>query len=83
MFISVRGLNTACEVVKFCQENPMFREVNMKRYIAATTTRRTFNHVTCEEIESRENLTLFKSRAAATYKGKILNSINYFNCITL
>ena len=51
----------------------MFREVNIKRYIAATTTRRTFNHVTCEEIENRENLTLFKSRAVATYKGKILN----------
>ena len=76
-FILVRGVNTAGEVVKYCQEKPMFREVTMKRYVNATTTRRTFHHVTCATIESRENLTLFKSRAVATYEGKFLGYITY------
>ena len=65
-------MNTAGEVVKYCKVKPMFREVNMKRFITATTTRRTFHHVTCTDIESRENLTLHKSRAVATYGGNLL-----------
>ena len=71
-------MNTAGEVVKYCKEKPMFREVSMKRYVAATSTRRTFHHVTCADIESRQNLTLCKSRAVATYEGKYWSYITNF-----
>jgi hypothetical protein len=62
-------MNTAAEVVRYCQSKPMFREVNMKRYLAATTTRRTFFHVTRDQIETPENLRIFKSRSVSTFEG--------------
>ena len=66
----MQGVNTAAEIVNYCQTKPMFREVNNKRYLAATTTRRTYFHVTRAQIETPENVKLFKSRSVCTLDGK-------------
>ena len=67
----MRGLNTAGDVVKYCKSKPMFREVNMKRFVAATTTRRVFTHVTRELVETPDTVRLLNSRAVSTFDGKV------------
>jgi hypothetical protein len=66
----VQGINTAAGIVEYCQQKPMFREVSNKRFIAATTTRRTFSHITRQQVETPENVQLFKSRSVCTLDGK-------------
>ena len=66
----MRGLNTAGDVVKYCKSKSMFREVNMKRFVAATTTRRVFTHVTRELVETSDTVMLLSSRAVSTFDGK-------------
>ena len=70
--LAVQGVNTAgaIAIVQYCQSKPMFREVNHKRYLAASTTRRMFYHVTRSLVETSENLNLFKSRSVSTLVGK-------------
>ena len=68
--LAVQGVNTAGAIVQYCQSKPMFREVNHKRYLAGSTTRRMFYHVTRSLVETSENLNLFKSRSVSTLVGK-------------
>ena len=75
--IIVQGVNSAADIVKYCQSKPMFREVNMKRYLAASTTKRVFHHVTRAQVETPESLRLFKSRTVSTYEGMIMQG-KYF-----
>ena len=78
---SVQGVNTAAGIVQFSLMKPMFREVNNRRYLAATTTRRTFNHVTRSQVETAENVQLFNARAVCTFDGMYLlsNSKNNYD----
>ena len=73
-YFTVRGVNSASDVVDYCRTKPMFREVNMKKYLSATTTRRIFSHVTAAQIESSHNLKTFKSRSVATLEGTSFDS---------
>ena len=66
----MRGVNSAAEVVAYCKAQPVFREVNMKKYLAASTTRREFFHVTSSQVESPPNLKIFKNRSVSTLEGK-------------
>ena len=66
----MRGVNTAGEIVQYCQSKPMFREVNNKKFLLATTTRRIFSHVSQAQIETPENVKLFKSRSVSTLDGE-------------
>ena len=55
-------MNSAADVVEYSKSKSMFREVNMSKYLAATTTRRRqFYHATAAEIESQANTKLFHS----------------------
>ena len=69
-FLLVRGVNTARGIVQYCQSQPMFREVNNKRYLSATTTRRLYFHVSRDEVESPDNVKLFKQRRVCTLQGE-------------
>ena len=62
-------MNSAADVVEYSKSKSMFREVNMSKYLAATTTRRQFYHVTAAEIESQANTKLFHSRSVSTLEG--------------
>ena len=66
----MQGVNSAADIVKYCQSRPMFREVNMTRYLAATTTKRVFCHVTRGQVETPESLRLFHTRTVSTYAGE-------------
>ena len=61
--------NTAADVVTYCKTQPMFREVNMARFLTASTTRREFFHVTRAMVETASNIRLFNNRAVSTYYG--------------
>ena len=67
---SVQGVNTAAGIVQYSKLKPMFREVNHKRYLAATTTRRSFTHITRSQVETPENVQLFKSRTVCSFDGR-------------
>ena len=56
--------------MEYCNSKPMFREVNNKRFLAASTTRRQFNHVTRSSVETPENVKLFKNRSVSTLDGR-------------
>ena len=71
----MRGVNSAAEVVAYCKAQPMFREVNMKKYLSASTTRREFHHVTASQVESLPNVKIFKDRSVSTLEGKECFSI--------
>ena len=70
-FFSVRGLNSAADVVEYSKSKPMFREVNMVKFLAATTTRRQFYHVSADDVLSPANARLFENRIVSTLEGMI------------
>ena len=43
----------------------------MKRFVAATTTRRVFTHVTRELVETPDTVRLLNSRVVSTFDGKV------------
>ena len=68
----MRGVNDARGIIEYCKSQPMFREVTHKRFLSATTTRRTYTHVTRPDVETPENVKLFKSRAVCTFDGRYI-----------
>ena len=52
----------------------------MKRFVAATTTRSVFTHVTKKLVETPESVRLLSSRAVSTYDGKDTFSPFIFDC---
>ena len=66
----MRGVNTAAGIVEYCRSKPMFREVNMQKYLSASTTRRSFYHVSADQVVSSVNSEVFMHRSVATLEGK-------------
>ena len=66
----MQGINTAAGIVLYSSGKPMFRDVSHKRFLSATTTRRVFSHVTKADVETPENIELFKNRSVFTLDGK-------------
>ena len=66
---NLRGVTKAAQLVQFCQNQPMFREINHKKYLNATTTRRTFTHLTKQDVETSMPKQLAASRSVQTLPG--------------
>ena len=66
---SARGLNSAEQIVRFCEEQPMFRQSRQDRYLAATTTRRSYYHLTGELVDSFAPKELIAARAVKPLEG--------------
>ena len=63
IFSLVRGLTSAKQIVDFCKEKPMFRQVIQKKYLNATTTRRSYYHLTSAKVDDLTPEALLRARA--------------------
>ena len=52
------------------QDPALYRRSGNERFLSATTTRRVFSHVTKTDVETPENIELFKNRSVFTLDGK-------------
>ena len=67
--ILARGMNSAKELVKFCREQLMFRQCKQSKYLTATTTRRSYYHLTGEEVDRLAPKELLNARAVKQLEG--------------
>ena len=72
---SVRGVTTAAQLVQYCRSEPQFREVSQAKFLAATTTRRSYIHLTGEDVEGKDTVKLLKERQVEQFAGTFLCSI--------
>ena len=68
----MRGITTAKDLVRFLQNQEMFRGANQQKYVNAITTRRIYHHVSKEEVERVTPLDLVTSRSVKTLVGNIM-----------
>ena len=69
-YFLARGFNTAEQIVNFCQAQPMFRQTIQAKYLTATTTRRSYYHLTGTEVEILAPKQLVRSRSVKPLEGK-------------
>ena len=65
----MRGINSAKQVVEFCQAKPMFRQVNQKKYLLAVTTRRSYHNLTGNEVEELTGKQVLRDRTVKSFAG--------------
>ena len=65
----MRGVTTAGQLVEFCESQPMFRQTSHQKHKNATTTRRTFTHMTRQAVEIAIPKQLAASRSVQTLVG--------------
>ena len=70
----MRGLNTASQLVDFCKQNAMFRQVDQKKFLNATTTRRCYYNLTKSEVERLTPKALLRQRTVKTLDGNFYSS---------
>ena len=66
---NTRGLNTAEQIVDFCKGQPMFRQSNQAKYLNATLTRRSYYHITAENVEGLTPKNLINKRSVKPLAG--------------
>ena len=65
----MRGVTTAKQLVDYCNSQEMFRGINQLKHTAAITTRRSYHHLTRDEVERITPSTLVQERRVKTLKG--------------
>ena len=68
-YVLVQGLNSAEQLVDYCQNKPMFRQVDQKKFLGATTTRRCYYNLTGVEVQRSIPKVLLKARTVRTLEG--------------
>ena len=71
--VSVRGLTTAKQIVDFFTKQPMFRQSIQAKFLNATTTRRSYYHLTGSEVEALAPKQLVRARAVKPLDGEKLS----------
>ena len=69
LYFAVRGVTTAAQLVEFCKSQPQFKEVHQAKYLAATTTRRSYIHLTQEDVEDKTTARLLKDTLVEQFPG--------------
>ena len=69
IFVSVKGVTSAMQIVQYCTSRPMFREVQQKKYLHAITTRRSYHNLTRAEVDRMTSPQLLQDRAVKTFGG--------------
>ena len=65
-----RGLNTADQLVGFLKTQPMFRQTIQAKFLNATTTRRSYYHLTAEKVADLAPKQLVNARAVQPLEGE-------------
>ena len=69
LFCLVRGITSAKQIVDYCNDSPMFRQVNQKKFLLAVTTRRSYYHLTRVEVDELTSKQVLKARTVKTFAG--------------
>lgn len=72
---NLRGVKTACELVRFCQKARMFSESGQSRYLNATSMRRKYYYLTEDDVLDP----IIQRRVIGRLKGNVLHLIKINN----
>ena len=61
-------------MVDYCNSNPMFRQVNQRKFLNAVTTRRTYHNLTRAEVDQMTGKKVLQERTVKTLEGDIFKS---------
>ena len=66
----VRGLNTAKQIVEYCESQPMFRQSIQAKFLNATTTRRLYYNLTSKDVDRVTPKQLLRARSVKPLEGE-------------
>ena len=65
----MRGVTTAAQLVEYCQAQPPFREISQPKFLAATTTKRSYKVLTKADIDDCSSSKTIRSRLVEQLQG--------------